>query len=111
LQHQTSKSVGRFSSFGTWNRWVGLGHEYTLDWRFSKIIEPVLPLTNRSFTNIKKKNEVKEPTLNCQFFCEKFKFFEILHNPEFLWVLEILKKPNSDVLRFRKPKSNVSLIF
>jgi len=86
-----------------------------LDWRFSKIIEPFLPLTNRNFTNIKllkkKKNQVKEPTLNCQFFCEKIKFFEILCNPEFLCVLEILKKPNPDVLRFRKNSENQNLQF
>jgi hypothetical protein len=35
-----------------------------LDWRFSKIIEPFLPLTNRNFTNIKllkKKRKKKKP--------------------------------------------------
>jgi hypothetical protein len=33
-----------------------------LDWRFSKIIEPFLPLTNRNFTNIKLlKKKKKKP--------------------------------------------------
>jgi len=45
-----------------------------LDWRFSKIIEPFLPLTNRNFTNIKllKKKKKKKPGQRTYY---KFKVF------------------------------------